>query len=168
MLIIRQWLFRSPFPRILANLSHLLKVIPKALLYTFLRFQWSRQQFEVFWSFISSPSTIMSCMTLAHEELMTVKELDKTLLAEVKHISYWFFGGKDGWVGDNEDAIIKQVMDESLSNRIVRDTTVPHAFTISTFLKLPHRRLSKQTDDHLLSRSCTRGCFGHYRLARPS
>ena len=63
--------------------------------------------------------------------MMTVKELDKALLEEVKSLSYWLFAENDGWVGENIDTILRELKDESSLSRIVRRSDIPHAFPIS-------------------------------------
>lgn len=73
----------------------------------------------------------MASMSLAHEEMNIIKDLDKALLADVKPISYWLFAEKDGWVGNNGESIIQEIVDHASPSRVVQRSDIPHSFPIS-------------------------------------
>ena len=127
-----QWLFREPFPRILANMSRLLRLIPKQFL-SLLFSEWPADQVQVLRSFLSCPPAILAALTMAGEEMETIKELDTALFDEMKHKLHIFFAEEDDWVGENKDVILEEMRDEPHSIRVIHGTHgIPHAFCIST------------------------------------
>ncbi|EJD03692.1 uncharacterized protein FOMMEDRAFT_83275 [Fomitiporia mediterranea MF3/22] len=125
------WLFHGPIPHILASMSLIFRVIPKRTISLLFR-GWPDDQVKVLWSFLNSPSSILAALTMAREEMATIKDLDKVLLHEVKDRLYFFLAEADDWVGINKDAILREMSDDLHSVRVVHGQHgIPHAYCIS-------------------------------------
>lgn len=94
------------------------------------------EQFEVLWNFISSPPAVLNSISMAHEEMITIKDLDIPLIQEVKHKLYFYLAEKDNWVGEkNKSDILREMSDEPHSVRVVHgEHGIPHAYCISSFI----------------------------------
>ncbi|KAH8119929.1 hypothetical protein DFH11DRAFT_1500197 [Phellopilus nigrolimitatus] len=126
------WLFRAPLPQILSNLSRLLRFVPRRVISLFFR-DWPVEQFHILWSFINSPSAVLASLTLAHEEMLTIQELDIPLLEKIKHKLYFYLAEMDDWVGANKDTILREMADEPHSIRVKHGRHgIPHAYCISS------------------------------------
>ncbi|KAJ7932576.1 hypothetical protein B0H13DRAFT_1956063 [Mycena leptocephala] len=119
------WLFRTPFPSILAWLSYTTRVLPLSLLFP----HWPVPQIAVLRSFLNSPATIFACLTMAHEEMATVRELDITLLDENRHRIYMYFAAEDDWVSTHKAKITRSYLPREAA-MVVEQANVPHAFCI--------------------------------------
>ncbi|KAJ7786128.1 hypothetical protein B0H16DRAFT_1355289 [Mycena metata] len=114
------WFFRSPLPRLISWLSYLTRPLPLSLL-----FPWPVLQITVLRSLLNDPATIFACLSMAHEEMVTIREVDLTLLEEHGHKIYLYFAAKDDWVSTYE-AKITRLFDASRVER----ADVPHAFCL--------------------------------------
>jgi hypothetical protein len=71
---------------------------------------------------------------MAHEEMQTIRDLDRSLLEEHKHRICVYFADRDDWVGEQREAIIQAFQADPGHTRIVRGgSDIPHAFCISTY-----------------------------------
>jgi hypothetical protein len=74
---------------------------------------------------------------MAHEEMLTIKDLDAALLDKYKEKVYVYLADKDDWVGlANKDAILRALSpveaEHHGSVKIVHGREdIPHAFCIS-------------------------------------
>ncbi|OCB87857.1 hypothetical protein A7U60_g4991 [Sanghuangporus baumii] len=141
------WLFNGFMPSILSHLSKVFRVIPKSILRLLFR-DWPPEQIEVLWSFLNCPSAILATLKMAHQEMDTIKDLDKELFNSVKHKLYLFFAEKDDWVGDNKDMVLREMSDEPHSIRIIHGRhDIPHAYCINHGKELGEQTLKWLQDD---------------------
>ncbi|KAF7320272.1 hypothetical protein MKEN_00811800 [Mycena kentingensis (nom. inval.)] len=93
------WLFRPPFPRIISWLSYLTRPLPISLLFS----RWPASQTTVLRSLLNSPPAIYACLSMAHDEMKAICEMDAIVKDERVRI---LFGEHDDWVGaSNKSAI---------------------------------------------------------------
>ncbi|KAL5519227.1 hypothetical protein ACEPAH_910 [Sanghuangporus vaninii] len=141
------WLFNGFMPSILSHLSKVFRVVPKSILRLLFR-DWPPEQIDVLWSFLNCPSAILAALKMAHQEMDTIKDLDKELFNSVKHKLYLFFAEKDDWVGDNKDMVLREMSDEPHSVRIIHGRhDIPHAYCINHGKELGEQTLKWLQDD---------------------
>lgn len=93
---------------------------------------WPLAQVRVLQSLIDSPSAVYACLTMAHDEMETIKELDVLLLQKYKHRLHMYFADLDDWVGEQKHLILKSFDPDSDCVQIYHGRSgVPHAFCIS-------------------------------------
>ncbi|KAJ7139949.1 hypothetical protein C8R44DRAFT_765856 [Mycena epipterygia] len=119
-----QWLFRSPFPFLVSWLSYLTRPLPLSLLFP----HWSYSQIAVLRSLLNSPSTIFACLSMAHDEMVNIRELDNPLLNEHMHRIYIYFAETDGWVSKHKAGIMRCFLG---SEARVVEGQAPHAFCLN-------------------------------------
>jgi len=135
------WLFNSPFPAIISRLSPVTHLVSDGVL-QYLFQPWPTSQIAVLRSLISSPSTIRSTLSMAHEEMSLIKPLDESssdrhLLAQFADRMYFYFAEKDNWVGKEREVIVKVLERtghflEDMEIRIMHGQEgVPHSFCIT-------------------------------------
>ncbi|KAJ7225697.1 hypothetical protein GGX14DRAFT_421782 [Mycena pura] len=117
------WVFRSPFPWITSWLSYLTRPLCLSMLFP----HWPVPQISALRSLLNSPPTVFACLTMAHEEMEIIRELDASLLDEHKHLLYIYFATDDGWVAHHKATILRAFVEEE---RAVQGS-VPHAFSIN-------------------------------------
>ncbi|KAJ6574933.1 hypothetical protein B0H19DRAFT_1126435 [Mycena capillaripes] len=119
------WLFKSPLPKIISWLSYLTRPLPLSVF-----FPWPVLQIAVLRSFLNSPATIFACLSMAHEEMATIRELDQSLLTEHTHRIFLYFAAHDDWVSTHKAQIIR-AYSPSETAMIVDQANVPHAFCLA-------------------------------------
>lgn len=126
-----QWLFHPPLPRLISCASIALRILPRCIL-SFLYRDWPAAQVDVLQALIRSPAAIYACLTLAYNEMNTIKELDVDLLQKYRDRIHIFFADTDGWVGGQKETIIKALDADQESVQIIHGQhDIPHAFCIS-------------------------------------
>ena len=90
------------------------------------------EQLGVLRSLINSPRSVLSALTLAHEEMLTIKEVNSALFQGTRHRLLLVFAEEDDWVGSNKETILREVGHESTSV-IIHNARhgIPHAYCIS-------------------------------------
>ncbi|KAJ3554645.1 hypothetical protein NM688_g2999 [Phlebia brevispora] len=125
------WLFRRPFPSLISWLSAATRLVPSWGL-KFLFPDWPDAQLVVLRALLDSPDTVYSCLTMAHGEMTTIKDLDAGLLERNKHLLHLYLAEVDAWVGENRTAILEVFHPYEDSLRIVHGPDdIPHAFCIT-------------------------------------
>ncbi|KAF9076097.1 hypothetical protein BDP27DRAFT_1211155 [Rhodocollybia butyracea] len=125
------WAFRPPFPYLIAKISFLLRLFPSKVLSAVFH-GWPDTQLDVLRRLLRSPSCVQACLSMAHEEMGTIRELDVNLLETHKHCIHMYFAETDGWVGKNKDVVLRSFTPDHGSVRIVHGNHgIPHAFCIS-------------------------------------
>lgn len=82
---------------------------------------------------LDSPSAIYAALTLAHDEMITVKEPDVPLLQTFSSRIHLYYGETDGWVGEQK-ALLLQELELHIDIKIVHGPEdMPHAFVISQY-----------------------------------
>lgn len=123
--------FRSPFPYLAAHASRLTRMIPARVLARILS-DWPEEQLFVLRSLLNSPSSIFAALTMAHDEMQTIRELDVHTLQIYSHRIHLYFAEEDDWVGDQRNAILRAFDQDQGSVKIVYGhQNIPHAFCIS-------------------------------------
>lgn len=79
-----------------------------------------------------SPPAIHSCLTMAHDEMSSIKGLDIELLQTHHHKVHLYFAEEDQWVGEHKKRILEAFQHDEENIRIVHGhPDIPHAFCIS-------------------------------------
>ncbi|KAJ7783590.1 hypothetical protein DFH07DRAFT_788326 [Mycena maculata] len=121
------WLFRSPLPWVISQLSYLTRPLPLSLLFP----DWSTPQRAVLRSLLSSPTNIFACLSMAHEEMITIRELDTALLTEHIHRIYLYFAEEDEWVSHHRSSIARIFVGDQAARVVGGQAGVPHAFCLN-------------------------------------
>ena len=75
---------------------------------------------------------IYACLTLADEEMETIRALDEVLIREHQNKLWLYFAEHDDWVGGGREEIVKTFHPDHEAVRIVHgEADIPHAFCIS-------------------------------------
>ncbi|KAF7339620.1 Lipid droplet-associated hydrolase [Mycena sanguinolenta] len=120
------WLFRSPLPWVISWLSHLTRPLPLSLVFP----NWPVLQIAVLRSLLNSRATIFACLSMAHEEMNTIRELDLNLLNEHRHRICLYYATEDDWVAVHKTKITSLYLPDE-ATRVVENADVPHAFCLT-------------------------------------
>ncbi|KAJ7487412.1 hypothetical protein B0H11DRAFT_1860394 [Mycena galericulata] len=121
------WLFISPFPWIISWLSYLTRPLPLSLLFP----HWSIPQRAVLRTLLNSPPSIFACLSMAHEEMRNIRELDAELLAENAHRICLYFAVEDEWVSHHKASVAHPFTGSEGSRVVEGPTYVSHAFCLN-------------------------------------
>ena len=133
MLTRSQWLFNPPLPSLVSSLSSLVAPACPFLL-PILFWHWPSHQREVIQKLVKSPSSVFAALTMAHDEMQTVKALNVELLDELKSKIKWLYGFVDEWVGMHGDELVRHLGREVAAQN-TRYADLPHAFCIRKSLR---------------------------------
>ncbi|KAG1749818.1 uncharacterized protein EDB91DRAFT_1109833 [Suillus paluster] len=124
-------LFRPPFPRITSQIARVLCLVPLTILCRLFP-QYSIPQAQVLRSFLLSPSSIFAAMTMAHDEMLNIRELDAATLDKHRHQIWFYFAEKDDWVDQGRETILQVFRADSSTVKVVHGhRDIPHAFCIN-------------------------------------
>ncbi|KZT02403.1 uncharacterized protein LAESUDRAFT_706049 [Laetiporus sulphureus 93-53] len=130
------WLFKPPFPRLIAAASVLAQILPLHTL-SALFSDWPHAQILVLRSLLRSPSAILACLNLAHDEMNAIQDLDTTILQEHQQRLHFYFAEEDHWVGEQKETILKAFHADAGAVKIVHGLQdIPHAFCINHGVQL--------------------------------
>jgi len=123
--------FRPPFPRAISQIARVLRLVPLTILCRLLS-EYPISQAQVLRSFLLSPSSIFAAMTMAHDEMLTIRELDTTILDKYRHQIWFYFAEQDDWVERGREMILQVSRAEPGTTRVVHGhRNIPHAFCIN-------------------------------------
>lgn len=124
-------LFRPPFPRIVSQLARLLRLMPLTILCRLFP-QYPISQARVLQSFLLSHSSIFAAMTMAHDEMLSIRELDVTTLDTYRHQIWFYFAETDDWVDQGRETILQVFKADPGTVKVVHGHyEIPHAFCIN-------------------------------------
>ncbi|KAF7967560.1 hypothetical protein HWV62_33941 [Athelia sp. TMB] len=124
------WLMRPPMPRIISAISPLARV-PASIL-SMLFASWPRPQISVLHALLFAPTSIYATLSMAHDEMNNVRDLDIALLTEYKDRIWFYYAEKDNWVGEQKELVLRSINAEPDYVRVVHGhREIPHAFCIS-------------------------------------
>ncbi|KAI0080372.1 hypothetical protein K474DRAFT_1590061 [Panus rudis PR-1116 ss-1] len=130
------WLFRPPLPRIVSHTSVLTRLLPLRLI-SYLFAEWPLAQVLVLRDLLHSPFSIYASLTMADDEMKTIREPDEDLLKHYSDRIHLYFAQKDDWVGDNEGELLRALEQHWENVKIIHgQADIPHAFCISKFSSL--------------------------------
>lgn len=120
----------------MSYLSAATRLIPNQVL-AYIYKDWPAAQRAVLRSLISSPRTVYAALTMAHEEMNTITNVDDGLLRKHYLKIHMYFAEDDHWVGKQRDAVLRVLREQEASVKVVHgDQDIPHAFCISKSLTL--------------------------------
>jgi len=122
----------NPVPRFaISCLGYLARFIPFAVLSRLFQ-DWPQPQVQVLRELISSPSAIDAALSMAYDEMRTIKDLDLALLQEFKDKLCFYYAEEDDWVGEEKARVLNALHPDEGAVTIVQDVHgIPHAFCIS-------------------------------------
>ncbi|KAL4241821.1 AB hydrolase superfamily protein [Abortiporus biennis] len=124
-------LFKPPFPSIISAASSLTRLIPSGLL-SLMFSHWPPEQVLVLRSLLNSPSCIYASLTMAHDEMETIQDLDVDTLRRYHHRIHLYFAEFDDWVGKEKKEILRAFNPDEDAVKIVHGRQdIPHAFCIN-------------------------------------
>lgn len=98
---------------------------------SYLYSDWPLPQVQVLRGLLNSPSAIYAALSMAHEEMKTIKDVDRDLFSVYADRMHLYFAENDGWVGKQKNLLL-DLVDER--HRIVHGSSdIPHAFCISKY-----------------------------------
>ncbi|KZT75067.1 alpha/beta-hydrolase [Daedalea quercina L-15889] len=125
------WLFRSPFPRLISYMSVLTRLLPLAALGVLFP-DWPLPQILVLRKLLHTPSAIYASLSLADQEMKTIRELDVALLQAHTHRLHMYFADQDMWVGEQKNVVLRAFDADPGTVKIVHGhPDIPHAFCIN-------------------------------------
>lgn len=127
-------LFKPPLPRVVSWVSVLTRLIPMWILSRILYPDWPAAQLDVLRGFLNSPSCVYASLRMAHEEMITVTDLDISTLQDYRHRLHLYFADRDDWVGEHKDKILNAFDADEGSVKVTHGPKdIPHAFCISAY-----------------------------------
>lgn len=124
-------LFRPPFPRIASQVARALRLMPLTI-FCQLFPQYPIPQARVLLSFLLSPSSIFAAMTMANDEMISIRELDVATLDTYRHQIWFYFAEKDDWVDQGRETILQVFRADPDTVKVVHGhCDIPHAFCIN-------------------------------------
>ncbi|KAG0704358.1 hypothetical protein DFH29DRAFT_911989 [Suillus ampliporus] len=124
-------LFRPPFPRITSQIARVLCLVPLTILCRLFP-EYPIPQAQVLRSFLLSPSSIFAAMTMAHDEMLNIRELDAATLDKYQHQICFYFAEKDDWVDRGRETILQVFRADPGTVKVVHGhRDIPHAFCIN-------------------------------------
>ena len=126
--------FRPPWPQALAYLALLVRhFIPLSIL-GLLQPSWPKNQLRVVHNLLKAPPAIYAALTMANDEMQTVRELDADFLWDFAQYLWFYYAEEDGWVGEERAAVLRKLGlggTHAESHVIFGRADIPHAFCIS-------------------------------------
>jgi hypothetical protein len=93
---------------------------------------WPQAQLLVLRSLFYSAPAIVACLSMAHEEMETIRDLDVALINEHQQRICFYFAERDDWVGKERENILRAINTDPESIRVMHgEPDIPHAFCIS-------------------------------------
>ncbi|KAG2075090.1 hypothetical protein BDR04DRAFT_1091931 [Suillus decipiens] len=124
-------LFRPPFPRIVSQIAQALRLMPLTI-FCWLFSKYPISQARVLQSFLLSPSSIFAAMTMAHDEMLSIRELDVATLNTYRHQIWVYFAEHDDWVDKGREVILQVFRPDRTTVKVVHGhRDIPHAFCIN-------------------------------------
>ncbi|KAI0298364.1 hypothetical protein B0F90DRAFT_1632849 [Multifurca ochricompacta] len=124
-------IFRPPWPRVLSRLSLLARHLPLCIL-SLVQPTWPKNQLKVLSDFLRAPAAIYSALTMANDEMKTVRDLDVDFLRDFAESMWIFYAEKDDWVGEQREVVLCALRGMSPEGQVVHGYGgIPHAFCIS-------------------------------------
>ncbi|KAH7910696.1 hypothetical protein BJ138DRAFT_1087080 [Hygrophoropsis aurantiaca] len=125
------WAFSSPIPRIASGLSRVLWALPFQLLRRLFP-AYPLEQVRVLQSLLRSPTAIYAALTMAHDEMEHIQQLDQSMLDLYRHQICLYFAETDDWVGEQKEVILNAFKADPGAVRVVHGhRNIPHAFCIN-------------------------------------
>ena len=120
-------------PSIISWLSIATRSFPRLVLETLFP-QWPKEQLLVLRRLLNSPDTIRAALTMAHDEMRTIRDLEGELLQSHAKKIHAYYGVEDNWVleRDREEVVGILFPQDPDSIKILRcKQGIPHAFCIN-------------------------------------
>jgi len=129
-------LFRPPWPRVLAFLSQILRyLVPiplRSLLLRLVQPSFPEGQLQVLYALLRAPGAIYAALTMAHDEMERVRELDVDFLRAWAENVWVYYAREDGWVGEQREVVLRALQGTPAEGRVVLGRVgIPHAFCIN-------------------------------------
>lgn len=129
-----QLFFLPPWPRTLAYLALLVRYFIPLFVLRLLQPSWPKSQLRVAHNLLNAPPAIYAALTMANDEMQTVRELDTDFLRDFARDLWFYYAEEDGWVGEERAVVLRGLRGTpSESHVIFGRADVPHAFCISAF-----------------------------------
>ncbi len=145
-MVVVQLFFRPPWPRVLAYLTLPIRHIIPLFILRLLQPSWPKNQLQVLHNLLRAPAAIYAALTMANDEMQTVRELDANFLRDFAHGLWFYYAEEDGWVGEQHAVVLRALRGTPAESHVVLGRAgIPHAFCISAsinFFSL-HRCLVK-------------------------
>lgn len=127
--------FRPPWPRTLAYLALLFRhIIPLLFILRLLRSSWPTSQLRVVHNLLRAPAVIYASLTMANDEMETVRELDTEFLRDFAQNSWFYYAEEDNWVGEQFAVVLRVLRGTGTpmeSHMVIGRSGIPHAFCIN-------------------------------------
>ena len=132
-MVVSQLYFRPPWPRTLAYLALLARHFIPLFVLCLLQPSWPRSQLRVVHNLLRAPEAIYAALTMANDEMETVRELDTDFLRDFAQNSWFYYAEKDDWVGEQFAVVLGALRGTRTESHVVLGRPgMPHAFCIST------------------------------------
>jgi Lipid-droplet associated hydrolase len=116
----------------MAHLSLLVRHVPLCILRLF-QPTWPINQLQVLRALLRAPAAIYAALTMAHDEMETVRELDVGFLRDFAENVSFYYAEEDDWVGEQRAVVLRALRGTPAEGRVVHGRGgIPHVFCIST------------------------------------
>lgn len=122
-------------PAILSSLSYIARILPTSLV-RFLFSKWPRDQLYILRSLICSPGAAHASLTMAHDEMLTIKSLDVAVLSREARKLWIYYAELDDWVANGRADVIWALrgLEGFDAKRIYQCVDqIPHAFVLREY-----------------------------------
>ena len=141
-----QPIFRPPWPRTLACLALLVRHVIPLFILCLLQPSWPRSQVRVLHNLLRAPEAVYAALTMANDEMETVRELDTDFLRDFAQNLWFYYAEEDDWVGEQFVVVLRALRGSTPteSHVVTGRPGIPHAFCISAsfFFLSSHRDCS--------------------------
>ena len=94
-------------------------------------YSWPDNQLQVIRRFLQAPAAIYACLTMAHDEVKTILDLDVGFLHEFADNVWFYYAETDGWVGEQREAVLRALHATPAEERVVHGCSdITHGFCI--------------------------------------
>ena len=129
-----QPIFRPPWPRTLAYLALLAQPFIPLFVLCLLQPSWPRSQLRVLHNLLRAPAAIYAALTMANDEMETVRELDTDFLRDFAQNLQFYYADEDDWVGEQFAAVLRALRGTPTESHVVIGRPgIPHSFCISAY-----------------------------------
>jgi pimeloyl-ACP methyl ester carboxylesterase len=129
-----QLFFRPPWPRTVAYLTLIFRHVIPLFVLRLLHPSWPTSQLRVVHNLLRAPAAIYAALTMANDEMETVRELDTDFLRDFAQNLWFYYAEEDDWVGEQFAVVLRAsrgIGSPTGSHVVLGRPGIPHAFCIS-------------------------------------
>ncbi|KAN0109027.1 DUF2305 domain containing protein [Russula decolorans] len=126
--------FRPPWPRTVAYLTLIFRHVIPLFVLRLLHPSWPTSQLRLVHNLLRAPAAIYAALTMANDEMETVRELDTDFLRDFAQNLWFYYAEEDDWVGEQFAVVLRAsrgIGSPTGSHVVLGRPGIPHAFCIN-------------------------------------